>query len=78
MTYVCIKCRNTWYVGEPSDSPSGANCETCAVDRVRQRQLSRGYFLIAPDGELTRAAERSTAKRTENLPTGLTGLTGLS
>lgn len=45
MTYICIKCKNNWIVGEPTAFPhiSGGLCETCMTKYVRNRQKKDGY-----------------------------------
>ncbi len=43
MTYLCIKCRAIWVVGEPTAEFSGGVCDKCFIIYVRERQLSKGF-----------------------------------
>ena len=42
MNYVCIRCRDTWIVGEPTDAPSGGLCERCITEYIRAKQKRQG------------------------------------
>ena len=43
MRYVCIRCRDTWIVGETTDEPSGGLCDRCITQYVRKKQESQGF-----------------------------------
>ena len=43
MTYVCIRCRTTWIVGEASAEVSGGLCDRCITEYVRDRQKNNGF-----------------------------------
>jgi hypothetical protein len=43
MTYVCIRCRSTWVVGEASAEVSGGLCDCCITEYVRCKQKNNGF-----------------------------------
>lgn len=43
MTYICVKCRKTWNVGDPTDEYSGGICDDCITKYVRNKQLEKGF-----------------------------------
>jgi hypothetical protein len=43
MTYLCIKCKAIWVVGEPSSEFSGGLCDTCITNYIRERQIKSGF-----------------------------------
>jgi hypothetical protein len=42
MQYVCIRCGDTWSVGETTDEPSGGLCDRCITQYVRDKQKYQG------------------------------------
>jgi len=42
MDYVCIKCRKTWRRGDESSHRSGALCDECTIEYVRDKQIKEG------------------------------------
>ena len=43
MTYICIKCKAIWVVGEPTAEFSGGLCDKCLTKWVRSRQIEKGF-----------------------------------
>ena len=43
MTYLCIKCKAIWVVGEPTSEFSGGLCDSCITEYVRSKQLKNGF-----------------------------------
>ena len=43
MRYVCIKCRDFWVDDIDRDFISGGLCESCIIDYVRAKQLTKGF-----------------------------------
>ena len=42
MNYVCIKCRKKWQRGDISNHESGALCDVCTTEYVRDKQIKEG------------------------------------
>ena len=43
MTYICIKCRKVWVVGEETEDYSGGLCDRCITLYVRDKQKACGF-----------------------------------
>lgn len=43
MNYICIKCKATWTIGEPTDQLSGGICDRCITEYVREKQKNNGF-----------------------------------
>ena len=43
MTYICIRCRNIWINGNPTNDYSGGLCLACIKEYIRVKQKRQGF-----------------------------------
>jgi hypothetical protein len=60
MTYICVKCQQTWVMNEPTDYVSGGICRECITAYVHSKQVKAGNE--ACFGELDECNELENCK----------------
>ena len=42
MTYICVKCKRTWILDEPTEHFSGGICRECITSYIHSKQVKNG------------------------------------